>query len=166
MKFTLLAAAAFIATPIIAQSTPAANMPSTQTTPSTTDSTAPADGTMQNAPQTTPAPMDPSMQSAPAAPANQSMQSGAMTTGSGAMASGDSSMSDPAGGYQPSRPAISGTAQPGQPVQFQAAQSPDQAYPAPAPMASYPVCKKGQYDNCREGGSGTSGRKMMRHRRK
>lgn len=159
MRFTLLAAAAFIATPIIAQSTPPANNPSAQTTPSTTDSNAPADGTMQNAPQTAPAPMDPSMQSTPAAPADQSMQSGAMTTGG-------STMGDPAGGYQPSRPAISGTAQPGQTVQYQAAPSPDQAYPAPAPMASYPVCKKGQYDNCREGGSSTSGRKMMRHRRK
>lgn len=171
MKSILLAAAAFIATPIIAQSTPPANTPSAQTTPSTTDSTAPADGTMQNAPQTAPAQMDPAMQSAPAAPADQAMQSGTMTTGSGttgsgAMATGDSSMTDPAGGYQPSQPAISGTAQPGQTVRYQPAQSPDQAYPAPAPMASYPVCKKGQYDNCREGGSGTTGRKMMRHRRK
>ena len=38
--------------------------------------------------------------------------------------------------------------QPGSTVQFVPAQTPDQAYPAPAPLAKYPVCKKGQYDKC------------------
>ncbi|WP_174297272.1 hypothetical protein [Sphingomonas bacterium] len=58
----------------------------------------------------------------------------------------------PTGGYQPSGPAMQGTMQPGvQPV-YQPAPSPSQAYPAPAPLASYPVCRKGQYDGCIERG--------------
>lgn len=170
MKFILLAAAAVIASPVIAQST---STPSGSDT-STMQSTPQSDPAMQ---QTTPQQTDPSMQQAPAtdatAPAQsdpsmqqqapmqpmqqQPMQSGTQTTG-------DSSMGDPAGGYQPSQPAISGAQQPGATVRFQPAQSPDQAYPAPAPMASYPVCKKGQYDNCREAGGGA--RKSTRRSRR
>lgn len=58
----------------------------------------------------------------------------------------------PAGGYQPSTPALSGQPAPGQQVIFQAAKSPAEAYPPPAPMESYPICKKGQYDKCRQRG--------------
>jgi hypothetical protein len=58
------------------------------------------------------------------------------------------SAGDPVGGYQPAGPALSGTATPGAPVTFRAAQTPDQAFPAPAPLASYPICKAGQFDNC------------------
>jgi hypothetical protein len=42
--------------------------------------------------------------------------------------------------------------QPGATIVFQQAPAPDVAYPAPAPMAQYPICKKGQYDNCRQRG--------------
>lgn len=58
----------------------------------------------------------------------------------------------PTGGYQPSAPPLSGTPQPGQQVVFQASKSPDEAYPAPPAQESYPVCKKGQYDKCRQRG--------------
>lgn len=59
---------------------------------------------------------------------------------------------DPAGGYQPTVPALSGQPQPGQQVIFQPSKSPTEAYPPPAPLAEYPICKKGQYDNCRQRG--------------
>lgn len=58
----------------------------------------------------------------------------------------------PPGGYQPSQPPLSGTPVAGQRVIFQQAPSPDQAYPAPAPLAEYPVCKRGQTDKCRNRG--------------
>lgn len=61
---------------------------------------------------------------------------------------GDATM----GGYQPSTPALSGQPAPGQSVVFQAAKSPSEAYPPPAPLESYPICKKGQYDKCRQRG--------------
>ena len=59
---------------------------------------------------------------------------------------------DPKGGYQPANPPMQGTPQPGAQVIFQAAPPPSQAYPAPAPLQNYPICKKGQYDNCRQRG--------------
>ena len=60
---------------------------------------------------------------------------------------------DPVGGYQPSKPALSGPAAPGVTPQFVQAPPPDQAYPAPAPLAHYPICKRGQFDKCMERGS-------------
>ena len=72
----------------------------------------------------------------------------------------DGSMTDPTGGYQPSAPATTGAA--GGPVRFQPAASPDQAYPAPAPLASYPICKAGQYDNCMQGSGSRSSRSRRR----
>ncbi|MFL9842436.1 hypothetical protein ABS767_15810 [Sphingomonas sp. ST-64] len=59
---------------------------------------------------------------------------------------------EPMGGYQPTTPAMSAQPQPGQQVIFQASKSPTEAYPPPPPMAEYPICKKGQYDNCRQRG--------------
>lgn len=59
---------------------------------------------------------------------------------------------DPTGGYQPTAPAMSAQPQPGQQVIFQPSKSPSEAYPPPPAMADYPVCKKGQYDNCRQPG--------------
>lgn len=59
---------------------------------------------------------------------------------------------DPAGGYQPAGPALSGQPQPGQQVIFQPSKSPTEAYPPPAPLQSYPICKRGQFDNCRQRG--------------
>ena len=57
-----------------------------------------------------------------------------------------------AGGYQPAQPPMASPPPPGAPVVFQQAPSPSQAYPAPAPLKSYPICKKGQYDQCRQRG--------------
>ncbi|NIJ19367.1 hypothetical protein FHS95_001036 [Sphingomonas naasensis] len=68
------------------------------------------------------------------------------TTGAGMAAE------DPKGGYMPSAPAPSGTPMPGQPVIFVPSPSPSEAYPAPAPLDHYPICKRGQFDNCRQRG--------------
>ena len=57
---------------------------------------------------------------------------------------------DPVGGYQPSHPAIMGTLPPGVKPVYVQAPSPDQAYPAPPPLAYYPICKPGQFDKCME----------------
>lgn len=57
-----------------------------------------------------------------------------------------------AGGYQPAQPPMAAPPQPGAPIVFKQAPSPEQAYPAPAPLKSYPICKKGQYDQCRQRG--------------
>jgi len=57
---------------------------------------------------------------------------------------------DPVGGYQPSHPAIMGTLPPGQKPVYVQAPSPDEAYPAPPPLAHYPFCKPGQFDKCME----------------
>ncbi|WP_422058557.1 hypothetical protein [Sphingomonas sp.] len=59
---------------------------------------------------------------------------------------------DPVGGYQPANPPMSAPPAPGATVVFQQAPAPDVAFPAPAPLAEYPICKKGQYDNCRQRG--------------
>jgi len=59
---------------------------------------------------------------------------------------------DPAGGYQPTAPALNGTPQPGQQVIVNPSPSPSTAFPPPAPLDHYPICKKGQYDDCRQRG--------------
>ena len=62
-------------------------------------------------------------------------------------------MDDPMGGYAPSAPLFNGTPTPGATVLFvPSTQTPTEAFPPPAPQASYPICKKGQYDNCRQRG--------------
>ena len=58
------------------------------------------------------------------------------------------------GGYQPSGPALQGTPAPGATVRFQQAPDPNTAFPPPAAQDSYPVCKKGQFDGCRQVGNG------------
>ena len=152
MKFILLAATAMIATPLMAQDM------STQTPPAGQTAPAPTDGTMTPPPadQTT-APTDPATTTTP--PTDQTMSGGTMapaqttdTSGAAPMAAGDPNMADPAGGYQPSQPATSGTPAPGATVRFQPAADPNTAYPPPAPLAKYPICKKGQYDNCMQRG--------------
>ncbi|RYE03032.1 MAG: hypothetical protein EOP61_06285 [Sphingomonadales bacterium] len=63
------------------------------------------------------------------------------------------SADDPKGGYAPSAPLFSTTPPPGATVVFVPnTLTPTQAFPPPAPLASYPLCKKGQYDNCRQRG--------------
>ena len=59
---------------------------------------------------------------------------------------------DPVGGYQPATPPMPAPPPPGATVVFKQSASPSEAYPAPAPLAEYPICKKGQYDNCRQRG--------------
>lgn len=60
---------------------------------------------------------------------------------------------DPVGGYQPSTPAIHGDTSSGQKPIFQAnPMTPTQAFPPPPPLDKYPLCKKGQTDNCRQRG--------------
>jgi len=69
------------------------------------------------------------------------------TTGAGIAAE-----EDPHGGYMPSTPALSGTPTPGAQIVFVPSKTPSEAYPAPAPLAHYPICKRGQFDNCRQRG--------------
>lgn len=56
----------------------------------------------------------------------------------------------PTGGYGPANTQL--VVPPGARIVYQQAPTPDQAYPAPAPLAKYPVCKKGQTDQCIERG--------------
>ena len=56
-------------------------------------------------------------------------------------------------GFQPSAPLFSTPPAPGQQVIFQpSTQTPTQAFPPPAPLESYPICKPGQFDKCRQRG--------------
>ena len=41
----------------------------------------------------------------------------------------------------------------------------DGALSAPAPLAHYPICKRGQFDKCMEPGNGAGKAHHMRHRR-
>ena len=132
MKYLLLAAAAVIAAPLSAQEAPMAS--ADQSAPMTDAAPAPDASTAPDA-------------MTPAAPTADQM---AAPTPMAAPA--DPNAADPAGGYQPSAPAISGPVAPGATVVFRPAMTPDQAYPAPAPLKSYPVCKRGQYDNCKNPG--------------
>jgi hypothetical protein len=149
MKFTLLAAAALIATPVIAQDTmgTAAPQGSTQTAPPTT--TDPATTTSSDPAAMQQTPMAPQTDAAAPAPMDPAMNQPTTTVTNTAPMATDG---DPVGGYQPSAPAMQGGMQPGATVRFQAAPPAAQAYPAPAPLASYPICKRGQYDNCRQRG--------------
>lgn len=52
----------------------------------------------------------------------------------------------PTGGYGPAAP--SAPVPPGATVVYKQAPTPEQAFPAPAPRAKYPVCKKDQFDGC------------------
>jgi hypothetical protein len=62
-----------------------------------------------------------------------------------ASAATDSTASDPPGGYAPPpAPPVP----PGATVVFKEAPPPDVAFPPPPPLASYPVCKRGQFDKC------------------
>ncbi|PZQ61253.1 MAG: hypothetical protein DI544_06730 [Sphingomonas taxi] len=158
MKTILLAAAAVIAFPAmaIAQDTPqTTTAPDATTAPATTsDPTAPTDPAAAPATDATTADPGTTPQDAstpPPAPATPPATPGGAPG------------TETAGGYQPSQPAISGTPQPGATVRFQPAPSPDQAFPAPAPKAEYPVCKKGQYDGCLQA---SDARKPARARRR
>lgn len=143
MKFMLLAATALLAAPVVAQDTtaPMQDAPTTMSDPTMQPGgTQPPAGDAMGAPGAAGA-----GQMQPGAPNSMPMpmsSAGTQTTGSGT----------PAGGYQPANPPMTGGA-PGAPVVFQPSQSPSQAFPPPAPQENYPVCKKGQYDKCRQRGS-------------
>jgi hypothetical protein len=66
----------------------------------------------------------------------------------------DAAAAEQAGGYQPATPAMSQPATPGATVTFQPSAAPDQAFPPPAALEHYPVCKRGQTDKCMEPGHG------------
>ena len=68
---------------------------------------------------------------------------------------GIQTVDDPKGGYAPTAPLFSSgtTPPPGAQVVFvPSAQTPTQAFPPPPPLDHYPVCKRGQFDNCRQRG--------------
>ncbi|WP_066480782.1 MULTISPECIES: hypothetical protein [unclassified Sphingomonas] len=132
MKLIALAAALAVSAPALAQTMPQTptQQPTTPTAPAPdAGMTAPAQEPMAQQPMNGPTASTSPMTPAPAADA-----------------------ADPAGGYMPSGPALQGTPQPGAKVIVQQSVSPDQAFPAPAPMEKYPLCKRGQYDNCRQRG--------------
>ena len=58
------------------------------------------------------------------------------------------------GGYAPTAPLFSGgTPTPGGTVVFVPnPQTPTEAFPPPPPKAEYPICKRGQFDGCRQRG--------------
>ncbi|WP_374944837.1 hypothetical protein [Sphingomonas sp.] len=147
MKLILLAATAMLAVPALAQTTPSTDAGTMQSAP-------PAAGTPMTADPAQTA--DPAMQ-APATPApSTDGTSGMAPQGQPMPMQSSGSMpadgTTPMGGYQPSGAPMTGTMTPGMRPTFQAAQSPSEAYPAPAPMAKYPICKKGQYDKCMQRG--------------
>lgn len=149
MKLIALAAVLAMGAPALAQDMPEQDTMTAQdgatTNPAPGQSAPPppaTSGAPMDAPtnQTMPSPAAPPPAAAPAAPMSPAAPA-APATGA-----------DPVGGYQPSAPPLSGSPAAGQQVIFQASQSPDQAYPAPAPLAEYPVCKRGQTDKCRNPG--------------
>ncbi|WP_294300651.1 hypothetical protein [uncultured Sphingomonas sp.] len=153
-KTILLASALAFGGTAIAQdtmTTPTAD-PAAQTqttTPPPADPAAPPPAAPMTAPPAADpaAPMTSTMPAAPGAPMTSPapMQSAPMT-------SGTFSGTETAGGYQPANPPMTGMAQPGVTPIFQPGPSIEQAYPAPAPLQSYPICKKGQTDKCRQRG--------------
>lgn len=167
MKHLFLAAAAMVVLPIGGAAFAQTTTPPTTTAPSMPDqtSTPPAGQTDTMAPATppadtmTPAPTTGTVTATPPAGTEGTVTAtppadGAMTTQT-TPAMPMTTGGDPVGGYQPSGQALSAPLSPGQTATFQPAQSPDQAYPAPAPLASYPVCKAGQFDKCIQRGEGT-----------
>jgi hypothetical protein len=169
MKMIALAAALAIGGTAIAQ-----DMPQT-TTPDAPAPTPPADGTQPQDRGTTGAgsatpgtadpatPADPAQPMTPATPASPADPMGATPPAGAPMpatppvaapapTAPDAMAEDPRGGYLPATPALSGPMTPGAKVVFRAAPSPAEAYPAPAPLKKYPVCKKGQTDKCMQRG--------------
>ena len=146
MKLILLAATAMLAVPALAQTTTPTTpqiggagmqMPGTAT-PTTADPAQTADPAMTPAPgtPTTTDTMAPATEGSTGT-TSQSPSMPAPTTGS---TTGSTGM----GGTMP----MGGTGAAGATTTF----APMQAEPAPAPLASYPICRKGQYDKCMQRG--------------
>ena len=139
MKLIALAAALAVGGTAVAQDAP---QQSTTTTQDTTSPSTPA-GTQDT--------------TAPATSQNSTTATDQSTTGTtGAGTTGDTGTAvtadEPRGGYMPSTPAMSGTPAPGDTVVVMPSRSPSEAFPAPAPLKHYPICKRGQFDNCRQRG--------------
>ncbi|MHA6720119.1 hypothetical protein ACX40Y_11785 [Sphingomonas sp. RS6] len=58
------------------------------------------------------------------------------------------------GGYRPAGSMwVNGAPKPGDKVVFEPSKlTPSEAFPAPAPLAHYPLCKRGQTDECMQRG--------------
>lgn len=165
MKFSLLAAAALIAAPAMAQMSggqpPAAGQTMADPAQTPDQTTPPADPAADPAAQPAPPAGDPAMTQQPGAPMP------AQSTG--APMSGDQSMGQPsamggspassAGGYQPSNAGTMTPAPAGTQVQFRPQPTPDQAFPPPPAKESYPICKAGQYDGCMQASGGRKARR-------
>jgi hypothetical protein len=87
----------------------------------------------------------------PAVAPDDSVTTGAGETPAAPAPAPSTATPDPQGGYA-STPTVSGTPQPGAPVVFAPSPTPAEAFPAPAPLESYPICKKGQFDDCMQRG--------------
>lgn len=153
MKYALLAAVAMIAAPALAQTsgTMSGTDPSVpQSTAPGSPPSAPASDTMTNS---TSAPAPTMGTSGDTGSTSGTMSTGSTSGGMSGMSSQQpsSGMADPAGGYAPSSNTMG-------------SMTPSQAFPAPAPMANYPVCKPGQYDDCMQASGGSSHRRATRHR--
>lgn len=85
-----------------------------------------------------------------ALPAAAQQTSALNTAGDAANRSAADVKADAIGGYAPTQPALRGSPQPGSPIVFVPSPPPAEAFPAPAPLAHYPPCKRGQFDNCRQ----------------
>jgi hypothetical protein len=85
----------------------------------------------------------------------QDQQSTTTTTTTTTSAAGQATTDAPVGGYAPATPLFSSgaTPPPGARVVFVPnPQTATEAFPPPAPLAHYPLCKRGQTDNCRQRG--------------
>lgn len=137
MKLIAMTAALALAGAAYAQEMPQSTQPGTVQPDANTPPSDP------NAPPATQAPTDMSSPTqADPAMQQQPMQQPMASTGG----------TESKGGYMPSTPPLSGTPTAGATVRVQPSMSPAQAYPAPAPLAEYPICKKGQTDKCRQRG--------------
>ncbi|PCD03069.1 hypothetical protein COC42_01195 [Sphingomonas spermidinifaciens] len=144
MKLIAMTAALALTGAAYAQQTPPADPGMTQ--PGVTQPDANTPPSDPNAPAATAPATDPAMQSAPTQTAPMAQQPMASTP------TGATGGTETTGGYMPSTPPLSGTPTPGATVRVQPSMSPSQAFPPPAPEAEYPICKKGQTDNCRQRG--------------
>lgn len=151
MKLIAMTAALAIATAAYAQDTTPQTAQPGMTQPGTTQPDANTPPSDPNAPAATaPATDQPTAQdpAATAPPADSAMQQAPMA----GTPTGTPGGTETKGGYMPSTPPLSGPVQPGATVRVQPSMSPSQAFPPPAPKASYPICKKGQTDGCRQRG--------------
>lgn len=139
MKLIALAAALAVGGTAIAQETPQ------QTTPPASEPASPGQDTMP--------PAQPNTGTTGAGTATEPTTAPPAST-TAAPATSATPGADPRGGYMPSGSPFSTGAPPapGQQVTVQASPDPNVAFPPPAPLDKYPVCKRGQFDDCMQRG--------------